>query len=315
MTYLKIKEYVTAEQDATSALSLDQSHIKSYQRRSKARIALGKFRAAIKDLDYAIFLDKEQDDEDDNTKIKKELQKEKEYCVQLFIRAIRSCPKRRIKNIDIVNENGICEVKHAESKRVNDPSKSQDEINSCSLTEIHDTTDTSSPTTIIDLIQSQESVVAQNNGKVVASFQNKTSNKKASPKTFQEFQTIWRSLIEKSDKLKFLIKQSSKNIYRIFHTYNFDDTDLFTELFDVLLSSVSSSSFLLMQKDSTSNKSKKKINSFIKSLLTIPTLDILIAMMSKYQRKKIDEHLCCLDDVNCFLFRDTREMILNKFGS
>ena len=53
MVSLKLKEWTKAENDATSALQIDPSHVKSYQRRSRARLALGKLRAALRDLNLA----------------------------------------------------------------------------------------------------------------------------------------------------------------------------------------------------------------------------------------------------------------------
>lgn len=50
MVNLKLKDWHSAESDATTALQLDVLHFKSLQRRSAARMALGKVRASLKDL-------------------------------------------------------------------------------------------------------------------------------------------------------------------------------------------------------------------------------------------------------------------------
>ena len=328
MTYLKLKGYMSAEDDATTSITLNPNYIKSYQRRSKARLALGKFRAAIRDLDYAnsIICSSDEDGEDGkkNSKIKKELQKDKENCVHLFIRAIKSCPKRRVTNIDIMNEGGIDNVNthhgvtEIEPKTVNNFLTSQDVINSSSSkkfqidseAKIKDTSFAS-----VEVSDNHDTIGIENNSRAINKYDDKATTKKSNPKTFQEFQTIWRSLSEKSNKLNLLTKQSSKNIHRMFHTNNFDDTDLFSEMFDILLSSsLSLPSSSLGKKDTLSGKVKKKIDSFIKSLLTIPNIDILTAMMSSGQRIIVNDHLKLLDDSSCFLSMDSKQMILTKFN-
>ena len=53
MAHLKKKDWLKAEDDASMALTIDPSHVKSYQRRSVARASLGKLRAALLDLSRA----------------------------------------------------------------------------------------------------------------------------------------------------------------------------------------------------------------------------------------------------------------------
>jgi hypothetical protein len=54
MAYLKLKSWILAEADATSALQIDPLHYKSYQRRCVARLSLGKVRAAMMDVCAAL---------------------------------------------------------------------------------------------------------------------------------------------------------------------------------------------------------------------------------------------------------------------
>ena len=49
MAYIKMKNWKLAEDDATSALKIDPTHYKSYQRRCVARLSMGKLRAAMQD--------------------------------------------------------------------------------------------------------------------------------------------------------------------------------------------------------------------------------------------------------------------------
>jgi hypothetical protein len=50
MAHLKLKKWVQAEADSTSALRIDPLHYKSYQRRCVARLSMGKVRAAMQDV-------------------------------------------------------------------------------------------------------------------------------------------------------------------------------------------------------------------------------------------------------------------------
>ena len=56
MAYLKLKEYIRAEVDCNSALTIEPSHVKSLVRRATARNALGKHRAALGDIYAAMKL-------------------------------------------------------------------------------------------------------------------------------------------------------------------------------------------------------------------------------------------------------------------
>jgi tetratricopeptide (TPR) repeat protein len=53
MAQLKLKRFAEAEADCGAALRIEPTHIKSLQRRASARIALGKARAAVQDLERA----------------------------------------------------------------------------------------------------------------------------------------------------------------------------------------------------------------------------------------------------------------------
>jgi tetratricopeptide (TPR) repeat protein len=52
-SYLKLKRYQEAENDASDALILDSEHLKSLQRRGTARYYLGKLRQSAKDFHQA----------------------------------------------------------------------------------------------------------------------------------------------------------------------------------------------------------------------------------------------------------------------
>ncbi len=57
LVYLKSKQYRAAADDATAALRLDGSHVKSWLRRASARNGLGQHVAALRDLQAALALE------------------------------------------------------------------------------------------------------------------------------------------------------------------------------------------------------------------------------------------------------------------
>ena len=90
MCNLKMKDWLSAEKDASRALELDPTHVKSFQRRSTARLALGKMRAALRDLMEAEKLGGSKG-------LSVEIRKAKEAMKD----AVKRAPKRRVK-IDVV---------------------------------------------------------------------------------------------------------------------------------------------------------------------------------------------------------------------
>ena len=97
MAYLKLKEWVKAESDASSALSVDLSHAKSWQRRGAAKSALGKLRGSLSDLLTAERLLVSQGG-DGLKALQVEIRKGKEALRD----AVRRAPRRRVK-VDVLD--------------------------------------------------------------------------------------------------------------------------------------------------------------------------------------------------------------------
>lgn len=57
MALLKKEQYGAAERDTSTAISIDNTYIKAYQRRASARVGLGKLEEAIKDFDKVLELE------------------------------------------------------------------------------------------------------------------------------------------------------------------------------------------------------------------------------------------------------------------
>jgi len=105
MAYLKMKDFLHAEKDCNSALSIEPSHIKSYIRRATARNSLGKHRGALQDLEYALNIISRFDDNNSNTGdtkvIKADLLKTKEMLRNSISHApMVSVPTQWVEDID-----------------------------------------------------------------------------------------------------------------------------------------------------------------------------------------------------------------------
>jgi hypothetical protein len=93
MTYIKLKKWANAEQDATSALNIDPRHFKSHQRRAVARLSLGKLRAAL--IDACAAEDCVEDD-----KSLKEIRQLQQKIEIFLLEAVERAPRRKV-NVEI----------------------------------------------------------------------------------------------------------------------------------------------------------------------------------------------------------------------
>ena len=93
LAHLKVKEWAKAESDATSALNIDPSHVKSYHRRSIARSSLGKIRASLQDLHRAkMFAENAKDECNDLKRIGVDIEKVR----MMMSAAIEKAPKKNV---------------------------------------------------------------------------------------------------------------------------------------------------------------------------------------------------------------------------
>lgn len=98
MAFLKLKQWKKAATDATSAIVLDPTHLKSYQRRALARSSLGMIRSALLDLNQAKILATNTPDEDVVMAV---IEKDCEKLSRMLLKAIEKAP---LKKIDFVGE-------------------------------------------------------------------------------------------------------------------------------------------------------------------------------------------------------------------
>ena len=97
MSYLKLKDWENAERDASSALKIDEAHVKSYHRRAIARCRLGKIRASIKDLKIAEnILLSNSDKSTASNALYKEICREKTRTINVLHDTILNAPRRSV---------------------------------------------------------------------------------------------------------------------------------------------------------------------------------------------------------------------------
>lgn len=97
MAHLKLKNWASAESDATAALSIDSNHSKSYQRRCVARLSMGKLRAAMMDACLA----EDCFENDGDTKSLDEVRQLQRKVEHALMDAVKRAPRRKI-NVDFI---------------------------------------------------------------------------------------------------------------------------------------------------------------------------------------------------------------------
>ena len=200
MAHLKLKEWQKAEDDASVAIMLDKLHIKSYQRRSTARFALGKIRASLKDLYQAkniiISLEKyPQNDTMDDVKGQMKVCDIKINQIELELkRIIQNAPKRKVK-VKVIRESKKTQSSQMPAIRGR---RNKKDVPECSNTRSY------------ALRQKTEASIQKLNSWI-------------------HFERFWKSLLHQSEKVDFLRSMKPSKIAEIYRN-GFEDSDLLLEL-------------------------------------------------------------------------------------
>ncbi|GMH87502.1 hypothetical protein TrST_g13290 [Triparma strigata] len=211
MCHLKTRDWIKAEKDATAALNIDPRHVKSYQRRSAAKVALGKLRSALKDLMVAEEIAKE---EGGIKGIKVDIRK----CREALRDAVRRAPKKRI-GIQSVSGVGRPEVGGVVEEEV-----------VLELGEGAGGFDLDDAPTIS---QNQPSFLDAASKAAAAAAKNV---KLKAPKNAYDMEKMWRSLKNnEADKAKYLMEYvcANKKLAKLFPN-GFQDSVMFDEIVGVL---------------------------------------------------------------------------------
>ena len=251
MAYLKLKDWQNAESDSSAAIELDKFHVKSYQRRSTARLALGKVRASLKDLHLAkkaitSMKKKMVLDPSEEKKKKGQMQpcdiKTKHVEAELR-RIIKHAPKRKIKIQNLAKKESTSdhtltsnEEHHHHLGTYEDENKKRSDMDPSSI----------SPSSSLVSRHSTRKVFLHN------------------VKNWFQFEHHWKSL-ENDEKVKYLETIKPSRIIEIYKN-GFEDSDL---LLDLLLYC-----------------SKMKTNGvkYLRAISRIPSIDMVVMMFSSEER-------------------------------
>ena len=266
MTQLKLKDWINAEADANEALRLDSTHVKSYQRRSVARLHLGKLRAALCDIQMALdVVDPTRHPKD--TSVHKSLLVEEQRIRQALMKAIHEAPKRKLQ-VSILNHSHVHQNPNCQDSSANatSPQEAKATPPSDHNTQQHlELVQTSPP-------QSAHSPLVSSSFSHYKEPENKKSAKKRTktPTTWYEFQTMWKSCPHDTDRLQFMTRIRPSKLGKLFKN-GIEDVHLMVSIIVVLSH---------MEKDAAD---------YLHALSTIQKLDLSVMMMTEKQHNIVRE--------------------------
>lgn len=304
MTYLKLKEWSRAESDAISALKLDPSHIKSYQRRSLSRKRLGKYKVALRDIKLA-----QQQFSDKDCQIYKALEKEEKQLMDLIVKCIHRAPMRRnipIQEIVTIPNKSKFDEKNPASKQVDCSIQSKCSSPSTIKTDQIDVKENKNKENLVKSSPSPSSFTAKN---AVSSSSSVTVSKRTlsqppdnlrkpttrimnTPQSWVEFQMHWKSfqnsVVDKRTYLLVCINPPKLLYTKIFKFGIEEDVDLLIDILRTI-----QSFFLKGEED---KKTEKETDckpplaiAYLEAMSKIPKLDICAMMMTQEQKDIVKE--------------------------
>ena len=275
MAHLKKKDWLKAEDDASMALTIDASHVKSYQRRSVARASLGKLRAALLDLSRAEAelesLDASGGGVTGVGGMQRGIAAERKRVESLLRAAMKRAPKRcnvpivlvreEEKKEEIVEELSISDDVVSKAGSLDSVSISSVSKGSDDWVVIGDTCTGTCTTQQIDTSSSPAKLAPRQYKK---------------PTTWYEFETTWRSLDSLEERSAYLSSIRPKwlaNLYR----NGMEDVEI---VVDVV---VAAGSLVTMVDASQASLAKE----YIHCVANTKSIDIPVMMMNDGQREKV----------------------------
>jgi tetratricopeptide (TPR) repeat protein len=248
MAYLKLKEFLHAEKDASSAIDIDPTHVKSYQRRSSARVSLGKLRAALKDLKTAELLS------GGGSGLAVEIRK----CTEALRDSVKRAPKSRVrivvasgvsrgaKDLDAVTEAQEEEEEEEEVLEIGDDGFDLSEVSK------------KTPAAVVSPPPAAASSVT--GGKV---------KKHKAPKTAYDFEKTWRSIKGRAEKEKYLTESAAGLLSKLFSS-GFQDATVFEQVVETLDGVCA-----------VGAKNRSKVVGVVEDLANVKNVDMLCMMADK----------------------------------
>jgi len=242
MAHLKKKDWTKAEDDANSALAIDPAHIKSYQRRSAARAALGKLRSALVDLSHAEMEASKRDDGGSGGSgkggggIQKSIASEKRRVETLLKAAMKRAPRRTIPIVmEKVTEGGTCDetqkddVVDLQSEKQDDDGMEQELEQEQPTTVPNPESENGKEIFVADSGNDEPQLIIEATTTLPATSRTRKYKK---PTTWYEFEATWRSLGSQLERRSFLATIKPKRLAALYRN-GIEDVDLLVEIVSV----------------------------------------------------------------------------------
>ena len=285
MAHLKKRDWRKAEDDASSALAIDPSHVKSYHRRSVARASLGMLRAALLDLSRA-----EAELEDGpvgGNKTPRDLQKSiasgRRRVESLLRAAMKRAPKRCNVPIVVVRDEEGGEEEAAKEEKDDDASVANDAVmakengvgNDDSAREASRESD---DWVVVDTGDSGKEATRTNNNSPAKSLP--TRRQHVRPKTWYDFEITWRSLDSLEERSAYLSSIKPKWL-AVLYRNGMEDVE-------IVVGIVVAAAAMLVVEEESNNKAAAAAE-YIDCVAHTKAIDISAMMMDDGQRKQVRE--------------------------
>lgn len=257
MSYLKIKDYSSAESDCSCALELDPEHTKSLSRRGTARNALGRHQAAFLDFSKVKLLDPS------NKQAVSECNRTREYMKA----SVRKAPSQMVQ-IQVKELTSPVKVPLDKEKEKNE------EVRVEKVEKVH--------------LEAEESPDARKiiDKQSVSNIMNLKKKKKEAPKqcpkTRYEFERLWKEL--KGDlavQFEFITETLDVVTMKKLFLKSPIEADMLVEMVEAIHSGIETDTIL-------------KIRSFVECLDSLPGMDMSLMFLSQNDKAKLSSLLCKL---------------------
>ena len=289
MAHLKKRDWRKAEDDASSALAIDPSHVKSYHRRSVARASLGMLRAALLDLSRAEAELELLEDEDGSggggNKTPRDLQKsiasERRRIESLLRAAMKRAPKRC--NVPIVvvrDEEEEGKEEAAKEEEDDDASVANDAVmaKENGVDNYDSARDASRESGDWVMVDSGKEATRTNNNSPAKSLP--TRRQHVRPKTWYDFEITWRSLDSLEERSAYLSSIKPKWL-AVLYRNGMEDVE-------IVVGIVVAAAAMLVVEEESNNKAAAAAE-YIDCVANTKAIDISAMMMDDGQRKQVRE--------------------------
>jgi len=285
MAHLKKRDWRKAENDASSALAIDPSHVKSYHRRSVARASLGMLRAALLDLSRAEA--KLEDGPVGGNKTPRDLQKSiasgRRRVESLLRAAMKRAPKRCNVPIVVVRDEEGGEEEAAKEEKDDDASVANDAVMAKengvgNYDSAREASRESDDWVMVDTGDSGKEATRTTNNSPAKPLPTRRQHEK--PKTWYDFEITWRSLDSLEERSAYLSSIKPKWL-AVLYRNGMEDVE-------IVVGIVVAAAAMLVVEEESNNKAAAAAE-YIDCVANTKAIDISAMMMDDGQRKQVRE--------------------------